>query len=105
MNASLTVLAGALLALPLAASAGQIQDRMRRQDARIDQGIASGALTPGETQRLESEQGAIARTRATALADGTMTRREAQQITWEQNRANRNIYRLKHNDRICCGMP
>jgi hypothetical protein len=99
MKPSIAVLASATLLLAGVASAGPIQDRMLRQDARIDQGVASGALTPRETQRLESEQGGIARTRARALADGSMTPREARQITWEQDRASRDIYRLKHNDR------
>jgi hypothetical protein len=99
MRASIAVLASATLFVAGAAYAGPIQDRMLRQDARIDQGVASGALTPRETQRLESEQDVIARTRGRALADGSMTPSEARRITWEQNRASRDIYRLKHNDR------
>lgn len=98
MKPSIAVLVSAMF-LAGAADAGPIQDRMVRQDARIDQGVASGALTPRETQRLDSEQGVIARTRTRALADGTISPHEARQITAEQNRASRDIYRLKHNDR------
>lgn len=99
MMRSIVALMGGTLLLAGSASAGPIQDRMLRQDARIDQGAASGALTPGETQRLDSEQNVIARTRDRALADGRIGPREARQINWEQDRASRNIYRLKHNER------
>lgn len=99
MKPPIAVLTGATLFLAGVAYAGPIQDRMLRQDARIDQGVVSGALTPRETQRLETEQGVIARTRGQALADGVMTPHEARQITWEQDRASRDIYRLKHNAR------
>jgi hypothetical protein len=99
MRPSIALLASGTLFLAGTAFAGPIQDRMVRQGGRIDEGVASGALTPRETQRLETEQGVIARTRSRALADGVMTAQEAQRITWEQNRASRDIYRLKHNAR------
>lgn len=99
MKSSIVMLASATLLIAGAAYGGRIQDRMLRQDARIDQGAASGALTPGETQRLDAEQNVIARTRDRALADGRIGPREARLITGEQNRASRNIYRLTHNDR------
>jgi hypothetical protein len=81
------------------ASAVPIQSRMLEQDQRIGQGAASGALTPRETQRLDIQQNAIAGMRQRALADGRIGPAERQRITAAQNRASRDIYRLKHNGR------
>ena len=99
MQLSLTVVVGTTMLLAGVASAGPIQDRMLRQDQRIDQGAASGALTPHETQRLDVRQNAIAGMRQRALADGRIEPAERQRITAAQNRASRDIYRLKHNGR------
>ena len=43
-----------------------IQDRMQNQQERIDQGVASGQLTPRETGRLEAEQAKIKQDEARA---------------------------------------
>jgi hypothetical protein len=92
------VVIGSLFIGPVA-HAGVVAERQARQGARIDQGVASGALTAGETQRLERQQGVIARTHTRALSDGVMTAPEARHLTREQDRASSDIYRLKHNAR------
>ena len=43
-----------------------IQDRMQKQQERIDQGVASGQLTPREAGRLEAEQAKIKQDEARA---------------------------------------
>jgi hypothetical protein len=93
------VVAGALVLLATTAQAGVIQDRQGRQNARIEQGVASGALTPHEAGTLYKQQRVIARTRDRALADGVVSPSEARQLTREQNHASQDIYDLKHNDR------
>ena len=53
MNSYLVVVAtGSLLLLGGTVQAGVIHDRQARQNARIDQGVASGALTPHEADTL-----------------------------------------------------
>lgn len=81
------------------AHAGVIHQRQLEQQARIEQGVGSGALTAHETRTLSKGQRVIAHTRDRALSDGVLSGREARRITGEQNRANRDIYRLKHNAR------
>jgi hypothetical protein len=99
MKALIAALTAGSLFIGAAAHAGVVSGRLNRQGARIDQGVASGALTPGETRRLEREQRVIARTRTRALSDGVMTAREARHLAREQNRASRDISRLEHNAR------
>ncbi len=93
--------AGLVLAAAVAAFGGtndpRIQQREINQQQRIDQGVASGSLTPREAGRLEAQQGRIQRREARMKADGTLTRRERVRLTRQQNRASRAIYRKKHN--------
>lgn len=81
------------------ASAGPVQRREGRQQARIAQGVRSGELTPRETNRLEREQRGVERRREHALADGQIGPRERAGLQRAQNRASRDIHRLKHNGR------
>jgi hypothetical protein len=76
-----------------------IQEREQNQEKRIDQGIKSGQLTPGEAGRLETQQAKIKQDEERMKADGNLTGKERAKLTREQNRASRNIYRKKHNDR------
>jgi hypothetical protein len=78
----------------------RINGRQIHQQRRIAQGVRSGQLTPGETRRLERQQGRIRASKLQAKADGTVTPRERARLTREQNRASRNIYRLKHSGRV-----
>ena len=68
------------------------------QEQRIQQGLYSGRLTPGEFRRLENQQARIRATEAQMRADGRLTRGEKTQLAQMQERANRNIYRSKHNN-------
>jgi len=89
----------AVLLFGTAAWAGPIHARQVRQHDRIVRGVHSGALTRGEAHRLAYEQRHIRQDRRAALADGHVSPAEARHLTRDQNRANRDIYRLKHNGR------
>lgn len=92
---------GALLTFtltqPLLASAGEIEQRQRRQQGRIAEGIESGALTPKETARLEVEEAAIQREKRYFKRDGKLGPKEKVKLNRDLNRASRHIYREKHD--------
>ena len=77
----------------------RVTKRQLKQQARIEQGVKSGELTPGETKRLELQQAKIQADKKNAKADGVVTPAERAKLAREQNRANRKIYRLKHNEK------
>ena len=93
------ILSSAVLLAGTAAWAGPIHERQQNQRARIAQGTDSGALTPAEVHRLAYEQRDIRRDRRATLADGHVGPAEARHLTRDQNRASRDIHRLKHNGR------
>jgi len=78
------------------ANAG-VNQRQRRQQRAIRQGIKNGELTRPEVRRLEREQARIQRNEARARSDGKFTARERARINREQNRARVRIYRQKHD--------
>jgi hypothetical protein len=92
-----------LVAAPVWAQSSTDTPRIDKREAiqtdRIEQGMNSGALTPGETARLDRGQARIQADEAAAKADGTVTRRERVALTRVQNHQSRKIYRLKHNAR------
>jgi len=78
-----------------------VMDRQLRQQARIQQGIRSGQLTPRETRRLEREQRRINRAKERMLRnDGRLGPRERMRLNRMQNRASRHIFNKKHNWRV-----
>ncbi len=74
-----------------------IDQRQEKQEARIEQGSASGQLTPAEQKRLEAQQKHIQKIEDKATVDGIMTGKEKARIARAQNRSHRKIYRKKHN--------
>ena len=94
-----SLLLGSLPALAQSTNDPGVQEREKLQQERIQQGIKSGQLTPGEANRLEAQQGRIQATEDRMKADGNLTRAERAKLTRMQNRASRNIYRKKHNNR------
>lgn len=75
----------------------RIDQREARQQQRIQQGVASGQLTPRETARLEAQQGRIQAAEARAKRDGVVTAKERRRIAHRQDKASRNIRRNKHD--------
>jgi hypothetical protein len=96
------MLAGVVSLGSLPAMAGPYDSYINRQEMaqehRIHQGLYSGQLSPGEFRRLENQQARIRATEAQMRADGRLTRGEKTQLAQMQERANRNIYRYKHNN-------
>ena len=76
-----------------------IKQRQMNQRARIRQGVRSGELTKGEARNLRQEQRTIQAEKQMAKADGKVTPAERAKLRRDQNKASRDIYRLKHNNR------
>ena len=99
MTIILTIMVFVGLVFADSSMAGRIGKRQIRQHERIHQGIKSKELTKGETRALVHEQHRIQRTKKKALNDGVVTPKEHARIEIQQDKASRDIYRLKHNDR------
>lgn len=97
----LSTLAAVLVAVALPAAAQtstpRIDQREANQQARIQQGVQSGQLTPRETANLERGQAKVETLEAKAKADGKVTAKERARITRVQDKQSRKIYRKKHN--------
>lgn len=94
---------GALLTLTLAepflAQAGVIGERQKNQQERIDEGVKSDELSKRETIKLEKEQAKIQRKkRRYRRNDGKLGPKEKADLTQDQNKASRHIYREKHDE-------
>jgi hypothetical protein len=78
-----------------------IDQREINQQNRINQGVQSGQLTPKETGKLEAQQARIKQRedRMAARDNGNLTAKDKAKLTRQQNRASKNIYKKKHNDK------
>jgi len=103
--ALLSAAATAQAAEPAASGAKmpRVERREAKQEARIDQGVASGQLNARETQRLEREQKHIATAETKAEADGKVTNKERAHLSHMQNKASRDIRREKHDAQTATG--
>ena len=98
LTAGLTTIA--LASMPFvafAASTPIIDQHQANQEKRIDAGKASGKLSKREAARLEVGQAKVDAMEATAKADGTVTKAEAQSIKTEQKKQNKRIIKQKHD--------
>lgn len=75
----------------------EIDNRLDRQQVRIERGIQRGLITRAEARRLKSEHREIERAQARAKADGRVTRWEADRLTVMLNRADDHIRALRRN--------
>ena len=75
----------------------RVDKRQAHQEARIEQGVASGQLTARETLRVEREQKHIAVAETKAEADGKVTNKERARLAQLQNKASRDIRHQKHD--------
>jgi len=75
----------------------KIDQRQVEQEKRIQQGVASGALTPKEAARLEKREAKIQADKVAAKADGKVTKAERRKLTREQNHASAAIKHQKHD--------
>ena len=75
----------------------KIDQREANQEKRIQQGVASGSLTPKEAARLEKRESKIKADEAAAKADGKVTTAERKKLNRELDHASRAIERQKHD--------
>ena len=76
---------------------GTVNQRERRQQKRIADGVKDGELTQKEARKLEKEQAKIHAAEAKAKADGEFTAKERAKIQKKQDKASRKIYKEKHD--------
>ena len=75
-----------------------INQRQRRQQKRIQQGVKSGELNAREAGRLEAQEKGIARREARMRASGgTFTPAERASIQRQEDRTSKRIYKQKHD--------
>lgn len=102
MQTKALLIATALVALmPLAANAGEVENRIHNQDARINQGIHNGSLTYGEDRRVDRRENEIQaeRNRDLRRNGGHLTPAEYARLNRQENRLSDRIYVDKHNAR------
>lgn len=91
--------------LSLNVEANRNGNRERRQEARIAQGVNSGALTNREARRLAKGQKKIDSFQSKAMADGELSVKEKARLEKMQDRQNRKIYRQKHDEQTRGSQP
>ena len=88
---------------PQSASSQRMQADAQRninQEARINQGVKSGALTNQEVGKLERGQARVDRREARAGADGHVSAGEQHAIQHTENVQSKRIWHKKHNDAV-----
>lgn len=93
---------GLALAMPVAAFAQsaatpRVDQRQANQEARITQGVQSGALTEKEAARLEKGQDRVEAVEEKAKSDGKVTAKERARLHQAQDRQSARIYQQKHD--------
>jgi hypothetical protein len=94
-----TLAVAAMAALPLTSQAQTVNQRLRHQNARIDNGIHKGELTRNQVKNVRRTDERIhARERYDRTHDhGHLTSNEKRNLNRSLNRNSRNIYRDKHD--------
>ena len=79
--------------------ANEVNSRQGNQQSRINQGVRSGQMTPGETRNVENRDASINnQANADRAANGgRLTGQERQQINQRQDKVSRSINNDKHN--------
>lgn len=102
MKTARTLIAAVALVAPLLAfaqtpSTSRVDQRQINQDARIDRGVQSGALTQHEAAKLDRGQAHIQKMENKVMADGVVTRKEAGRLEHAQDQQSKQVYRQKHD--------
>lgn len=99
---SASALAVTTLALPVLSHAAEADYRLHNETSRINQGVASGQLTPAEAARLRAHKRHIRHevNRMRMRNGGPLTPRQRARIRRQENRLSHHIYRHKHNARV-----
>jgi len=82
-----------------------INQRQNWQEDRIEQGIRSGQLTPGEAMKLEQEEKGIRQEERQYKSDGKLTTDERKDLQKDLNQVSKDIYQEKHDTEIRPGVP
>ena len=101
MRINVLIAASALVALiPLAASAGEVENRVHDQQGRINQGVHNGSMTYGEYHQTEDrlDQIQAQRNRDLRRDDGHLTGAQYARLNHEENNLSQRIYFDKHNE-------
>jgi hypothetical protein len=106
LSAAAVVALGAAM-LPGAAQAGEVNNRVNRQQGRINQGVASGQLTGREYNHDENRLDRINASRQADLAKngGHLTPGERYNLNRRLNGNSNQIYFTKHDLRHQPGAP
>jgi hypothetical protein len=73
-------------------------DKMEaNQQKRIDQGVATGQLTPHEANKLNEKEAMLQKHEDAAKADGKVTSAERKKLLREASRDSKKIRRQKHD--------
>lgn len=85
--------------VPAISHAAPVDNRLHNETARINQGVASGQLTPGEAARLRAHKRHIRHevNRMRMRNGGTLTPWQRARIRRQEGRLSHHIYRHKHN--------
>lgn len=75
----------------------RIAHSQAEQQARINQGVQNGEVTPEEARGLRAEQRLVRITKRAMKADGVVTPRERRVLNRQLNRTSRDIAREKHD--------
>jgi CRISPR/Cas system-associated endoribonuclease Cas2 len=99
MKASTILAILAAAALPVAAQTAtpRIDQRQANQEARIQQGVQTGELTPREAAKLEKGQAKVQKKEDKAKADGVVTKKERAKLAKEQDKQSKKIHKQKHD--------
>jgi hypothetical protein len=100
MRIKALIVATALVALiPLAARAGEVENRVHNEQTRINQGVRNGSMTYGEYHRTEGrlDQIQAQRNRDLRRDGGHLSAGQHAQLNHEENRLSSRVYFDKHN--------
>ena len=95
------VLCAALAPMTSIAAPRQVNQRLENQQDRINQGIKSGELTRKEAGNLEAKDARIKNNERfdRKQDNGKLTPADRKSLNKQLNKASRNIYRDKHNNK------
>ena len=99
MNKSIiAIFAGLLVLTPLAAQAGQLQNRINRQEHRTYTGVKNGSISPQEYRQIDRREDNIEAARLRAIrSGGKLTQAERNRLNHRLNQTSKTIYNYKHN--------
>ena len=102
MRATIAALISAAVIAPAAAQTATpgVDKRQANQEARIQQGVQSGQLTPKEAAKLEKGQAKVQAKEDKAKADGVVTPKERAKLAKAQKKQSKKIYKEKHDKQV-----